>query len=227
MFFCCSVLSSSAGDLRHTASTLLCFLLPFFSWSLVPCCCCCSVCLSCFVDFVALRRVVFVLLLFVAGVAACFAFSVFCVGCAWGVLVLFSHCLLNVCVPGCKVPSQHATPSVSFLSLSRPLVLLLVVGRFLLFWLWLVMVGVHARRACCVCVCALMGDFACVLVMRYSWGFCPVSTFGLKLQLVLCLLSTNFFQQWQKPQLCVVVGQLVLVSRGARRQSMEGGFEQG
>ena len=92
-FFCCSGLFSlETPDLRRAVVPF--FLSAFFSLSFVSCCCLCSVRLSFFffVFFVAVRRVVLFLFLFLAGVAACFV-SLFCGGCAWGVLCSFSSLL--------------------------------------------------------------------------------------------------------------------------------------
>ena len=73
----------------------------------------------------AMRRVVS--FLFLAGVAVCFVCSV-CGGCAWGVLCFFVPACLTCAFFAERCPRSMLPQSV-FFSLSRPLVLLLVVGR--------------------------------------------------------------------------------------------------
>ena len=114
------------GDPRHMANSPSSSCLPpFFSLSFVPCCCLCSVRLS-FCSFSGDASCC--LFLFLAGVAACFVY-LFCGGCAWGVLGFFVTACLTCAFFAERCPrSMH--PQSVFFSLSRPLVLLLVVGRF-------------------------------------------------------------------------------------------------
>ena len=155
--------------------------------------------------------------------------SLFCGGCAWGVLVQFSRCLINVCVPRRKVPSQHAPPEC--LSFLCPVLLsccLSSVAFFVCAGSGRFMVGARARRACfnrvCVCVCVCVRACACALVLLCSWVFCLVSTFGFKLLLTLRPLSYQLLSPMAEVPAVRLVAPLAREVKGGKRQNMEGGF---
>ena len=115
--------SLETPDIRCTVSSSSCLPSSPCPLSLAVACApsvCRLVCL------VAMRRVIS--FLFIAGVAVCFV-SFVCGGCAWGVLCFFfvTACLTCALVADRCPRSMH--PQSVFFSLSRPLVLLLVVGR--------------------------------------------------------------------------------------------------